>query len=122
MEQSCARARIEWSNPAPTPGLTAGRVNGEKKHSVSDAARTDPLTDLRHWPGDGFFGQNSEVGIPTLVGEQRRNSDLGVAQARQAGGFYAGQVYDRHGVGVLASELETGTNHFLVVACVEFSY
>ena len=83
-----------------------------KKHSVSEAARTASLTDLRRWPGDGFFGQNSEIGIPTSVGEQSRNSDFGgraksefrpwAARARQAGsdagqvaqpgGFYARQV------------------------------
>ena len=60
-------------------------------------ARTASLTHLRLWPGDGFFGQKSEVGIPTSVEERSRNSDLGgriptLAQARQAGGFYAGQV------------------------------
>ena len=67
MGHSCAHARIECDNPVPTPGLTAGRVNGEKKHDVSDAARTALLTHLRLWPGDGFFGQKSEVGIPTSV-------------------------------------------------------
>ena len=36
----------------PTPGLTAGRVNGGKKHSGSYAARTASLPDLRRWPGD----------------------------------------------------------------------
>ena len=51
MGQSCAHARIEWW----------------EKNTVSDAARTASLTDLRRWPGDGFFGQNTEVGIPTLV-------------------------------------------------------
>ena len=81
MGQSCAHARIEWGNPVPTPGLTAGRVNGEKKHYVSDAARTASLTDLRRWPGDEFFGQKSEVGIPTSVGERSRNSDLGAGLA-----------------------------------------
>ena len=49
----------------PTPGLTDGRVSG-KKHSVSDAARTASLTDLRRWPGDGFLGK-----------KQSRNSDFG---------------------------------------------
>ena len=53
-----------------------------KKHSVSDTARTASLTNLRRWPGDGVFGQK----------KRSRNSDLGAAQARQAGGFYAGQV------------------------------
>ena len=38
-----------------------------KKHSVSDTARTASLTNLRRWPGDGVFGQKSEVGIPTSV-------------------------------------------------------
>ena len=44
----------------PTPGLTDGRVSG-KKHYGSDCE------DLRRWPGDGFFGQKSEVGKPTSV-------------------------------------------------------
>ena len=68
----------------PTPGLTAGRVNGEKKHSVSDAARTASLTHLWRWPGDGFRAKkrsrNSDLGV-----ERSRNSDLGVVQAWQAG-------------------------------------
>ena len=86
----------------------------KKKHSVSGTARTASLTDLRRWPGNGVFGMKpnsgsdalpaaslpedfsgkigsySEVGKPTSVGERSRNSDLGVAQARQAGGFYVG--------------------------------
>ena len=37
----------------------------EKKHSGSYPARTDELPDLPHWPGDWFFGQNTEVGNPT---------------------------------------------------------
>ena len=37
----------------PTPGLTVGRVNGEKTLS---GTRKDSLTDLRRWPGDGFSG------------------------------------------------------------------
>ena len=73
--QSCAQRRIEWGNPVPNAGLMAKRVM-VKKHSVSDVARTASLTDLRRWPSDGFFGQNTEVGIPTSVGEQSRNSDL----------------------------------------------
>ena len=60
-------------NPVPTPGLTAGRVNGEKNTRTAS---------LRRWPGDGFFGQNTEVGVPTLVREQSRNPDLGVEQSR----------------------------------------
>ena len=40
----------------------AKRVNGEKKHSVSDATRTALLTDLWRWPGDMFFGQNTGGG------------------------------------------------------------
>ena len=59
-----------------------------KKHSVSDAARTASLTDLRRWPGDGFFGK-----IPKSESRPRwKNPDLGVARARQAGGFDAGQL------------------------------
>ena len=38
VEQSCCHSRIGWSNPVATAGLTAGRVSGEKKHSVSDTA------------------------------------------------------------------------------------
>ena len=63
-------------NPVPNAGLMANRVM--------------------------FFGQNTEVGIATLVevGERSRNSDLGVErsrnsdlgwQARQAGGSDAGR-------------------------------
>ena len=40
-------------------------------------ARTALLTDLRRWPGDGFFGQNTEVGNPTLLRDRSRNPDLG---------------------------------------------
>ena len=57
---------------------------GEKKHSGSDAVRTASLPDLRRWPGVGFLDRKaksefrprweSEVGIPTLVGERSRNS------------------------------------------------
>ena len=66
-----------------------------KKHSVSDTARTASLTDLRR--GDGFFGQNTEVGNPTSLRDRSRKSDLGLyrsplARAWQAGGFYAGQA------------------------------
>ena len=71
--QSCCHSRIGWSNPAPTPGLTAGRVNGEKKHSGSDAARTASLPDLRRWPGDAFFGM-------------KPNSFFGRCRAGAAGG------------------------------------
>ena len=55
-----------------------------KKHSVSDTARTALLTDLRRWPGDGFFGK-----IPKS--ESRpwwKNPDLGAGSAglrRRAG-------------------------------------
>ena len=41
-------------------------------------------------------------------------------RAGGAAGWRSANPYDRHGVGVLASELETGTNHFLVAARVEF--
>ena len=50
----------------PSPGLTAGRVIVKNTLPVAPA-RTALLTDLRRWPGDGFFGQNTEVGNPTLV-------------------------------------------------------
>ena len=70
----------------PTPGLTAGRVNGEKNTPPVAPARTAPLTGLRRWPGDGFFGQKSEVGIPTSVEESRPRCGAGLA-----GGFYARQ-------------------------------
>ena len=42
------------------------RVSGEKKHSVSDTARTASLTDLRRWPGDGFFGMKPNSGSDAL--------------------------------------------------------
>ena len=70
MGQSCAHARIEWGNPVPTPGLTAGRVNG------------GPLPDLRRWPGDGFFGQNTKVGNPTSLKDRSWKSDLGLYRSR----------------------------------------
>ena len=60
-------------NPVPTPGLTAGRVNGEKNTLSVAPARTAPLTDLRRWPGDGFSSK-----------KQSRNSDLGVEQSRNS--------------------------------------
>ena len=66
VEQSCCHSRIGWSNPVATAGLTAGRVSGEKKHSVSDTARTASLTDLRRWPGDGFFGMKPNSGSDAL--------------------------------------------------------
>ena len=48
-----------------------------KKHSVSDAARTASLTDLRRWPGDGFFGK-----IPKSESRPRwKNPDLGAGSA-----------------------------------------
>ena len=68
MEQSCCQRRIEWSNPVVNAGLSGAIL----------------LPDLRRWPGDGFFGQKSEVGIPTSVGERSRNSDLGVEQSRNS--------------------------------------
>ena len=61
-----AISRIGWSNPVATAGLTAGRVSGEKKHSVSDTARTASLTDLWRWPGDGFFGMKPNSGSDAL--------------------------------------------------------
>ena len=55
----------------PDAGLMAKRVNGEKKHSVSDATRTASLTDLRRWPGDWFFGQNTDGGALSKFLAQR---------------------------------------------------
>ena len=52
-------------------------MNGGKKHSGSYAARTASLPDLWRWPGDGFFGQKSEVGNPTSLRDRSRNSDFG---------------------------------------------
>ena len=116
VEQSCCHSRIDKGNPVATAGLTAGRVSGEKKHSVSDTARTASLTDLRRWPGDGFFGVKPNSGSDALPIASRpqdfsgknaksenrprcraksesrpwwKNPDLG---AGLAGGFYAGQV------------------------------
>ena len=92
------------SNPAPTPGLTAGRVNGEKKHSGSDAARTASLPDLRRWPGDGFFGK-----IPKSESRPRwKNPDLGAARAWQAGGFDARQVAVRSRMNLQPDRKKTG--------------
>ena len=33
LKQSCCRSRIDKSNPAPSPGLTAGRVSGKKQEA-----------------------------------------------------------------------------------------
>ena len=95
VEQACCRSRIDKGNPVATAGLTAGRVSGEKKHSVSDTARTASLTDLRRWPGDGFFGMKPNSGsdamgsasLPQDFGQNRklkrsRKTDLGVERSR----------------------------------------
>ena len=79
-----------------------------KKHSGSDTARTASLTDLRRWPGDGFFGMKPNSGRAKSEAKAKsenrprcraksesrprwKNPDLGAAQARQAGGSDAGQ-------------------------------
>ena len=74
-------------HPVASAGLTAKRVM-VKKTLCQRLGR--PLTDLRRWPGDEFFGQNSEVGVPTSVGESDRGRAKlefrpRVARARQAG-------------------------------------
>ena len=61
--QACARART---------GIDGRACEWWKKHYVSGLARSRPLTDLRRWPGDGFFRQNTEVGIPTSRGKTTR--------------------------------------------------
>ena len=76
MRQSCAHARIDgWA------------CEWGKKHYVSDAARTASLTD------DGFFGQKSEVGIPTSVWRRlgRLEASMQVAwlRARSSEFFWA---------------------------------
>ena len=64
----------------PTPGLTVGRVSGEK-------------TLCQRCCEDGIADRPSALARWVFRAKKRsRNSDLGVAQARQAGGFYAGQV------------------------------
>ena len=80
LRQEHSESRCLLRYRVPTPGLTDGRVSG-KKHSVSDAARTASLTDLRRWPGDGILGK-----------KQSRNSDFGGRIPTGAGGFDAGQV------------------------------
>ena len=78
-QQSCCHSRIDKGNPVAAAGLTAGRVSGEKKHSLSDTARTASLTDLRRWPGDGFFGMKPNSGsdamgsasLPELVSSRK---------------------------------------------------
>ena len=58
---------VRRGNPVASTGMGgAGRVSGEKKHSVSDTARTALLTDLRRWPGDGFFGMKPNSGSDAL--------------------------------------------------------
>ena len=86
--QSCAHARIEWGNPVPTPGLTAGRVNGEKKHSASGPVRTDSLTDLRRWPGDGFFVQKAKLEFRDSCRTYVAWRGFNAGQVARPGGFY----------------------------------
>ena len=117
MEQSCCQRRIEWSNPVLCAGLTENSASAlARSRPLTDLRRCDsglrqgffglktncdsaaiPMASLT----EGFFGQNwklgaksefrprweSEVGIPTLVGERSRNSDLGglVDRSRGAG-------------------------------------
>ena len=67
-------------------------------------------------------------GLARLPGRNVMLESISGTYAFEAAGWEApmlgrrGRVaqYDRHGVGFFASELETGTNHFLVAARVEF--
>ena len=72
--------------------LPAGGKDKARAQHVVHAERLGRT--LAHgWPpGDGFFGQKKQSRKTDLGVERSRNSDLGAAQARQAGGFYAGQV------------------------------
>ena len=67
MWQSCAHARIECGNPVPTPGLTAGRVSGEK--TLCQRYCEDSIA------SGGFFGQNRKL-------KRSRKTDLGVERSR----------------------------------------
>ena len=52
VEQSCCHSRIGWSNPVPTPGLTAGRVSGEKtlcQRCCEDSIADRPPALARQW-------------------------------------------------------------------------
>ena len=80
--------------------------------------RTASLPDLRRWPSDGFFGQKSKVGIPTLVEESRPWRRLGRLEASMPG--RRGRVAQCQAMTRRQARLETGTNHFLVAARVEF--
>ena len=95
MGQSCAHARIEWGNPVPTPGLTAGRVSGEKtlrQRYCEDSIADGPSALARQWgfrdetqirkrcaphriASGGFFGQNRKL-------QRSRKTDLGVERSR----------------------------------------
>ena len=66
MWQSCAHARIECGNPVPTPGLTVGRVNGEKN---------TPEAMLRGQHHFRTFGAGPVMGFSAKY--RSRNPDLG---------------------------------------------
>ena len=87
MWQSCAHARIECGNPVPTPGLTAGRVSGEK--TLCQRYCEDSIA------SGGFFGQNRKLkrSRKTDLGVERsRNPDLGKKNPDLGAGSDAGQA------------------------------
>ena len=45
---------------------------GLTENSASALVRSRPLTDLRRWPGDGFFGQKKRVHPPYLKNKIER--------------------------------------------------
>ena len=115
MGQSCAHARIECGNPVPTPGLTAGRVSGEKtlrQRYCEDSIADGPSALARQWgfrdetqlrkrcaphriASGGFFGQNRKLkrSRKTDLGVERsRNPDLGKKNPDLGAGSDAGQV------------------------------
>ena len=59
--------KLEYYLAARRPGLEVRGVDAFEPVANLPPARTASLTDLQRWPGDGFFGQNTEVGKPTSV-------------------------------------------------------
>ena len=60
MWQSCAHARIECGNPVPTPGLTVGRVNGEKNTPEAMLRGQHRFRTFGAGPVMGFSGKKAK--------------------------------------------------------------